>query len=399
MNVSIPDNLQLIQSICKINKNLAVDPQILELIAGFIKVRLDKDKSVEFYDFPADSFPPPKNKQIKSFLKKNRHLDPRVLQFLAMYAIEMIQKGMPFIFSTSHLSKLLKIEEAKLNSIIEHPERYYNVFYIRKRNGSRREIASPRDDLLKIQRWILKNILNRIRINPNAEGFKKGRSIVTNARKHIGRRIVIKIDLENFFPNISYSRILGVFHSFGFPESVVVALSKITTLENKLPMGAPTSPMLSNIVARRLDKRFSLLGKKIGFNYTRYADDIAISSDKKGIDKSLPFFEKIISEEGFRINKTKLNVLRNSNCQTITGVIVNRKVNINKSDFKRLRAVLHNCRTKGVELQRLNWQREEKVIIPANEQFKNILLGHINFVNMINPSKGAKLMAEFRLIP
>lgn len=201
----------------------------------------------------------------------------------------MRERGLPFIFNVSHLAKFLRLRHDELQRFIKDKDRYYYRFYIPKSNGGRRLISAPRNDLKMIQRKILGYILERIPIHPSANGFRRERSIITNAENHMAQEIVIKIDAKDFFPSITYQRVKGVYANLGYPEKVADALTELTTYKGRLPMGAPTSPYLSNIVAIRLDRRFTNLSKKMDFRYTRYADDLAFSSKDRNFTRYTVF--------------------------------------------------------------------------------------------------------------
>jgi retron-type reverse transcriptase len=249
-----------------------------------------------------------------------------------------------------------------------------------------------------VQRKILDDLLQRVGLNSHAEGFRKRRSILTNAGRHIGKKVVIKMDVKDFFPSITFKRILGMFIALGYPRQVSLLLTRLVTHNGRLPIGAPTSPAIANIVSTRLDKRFSRLGDKMGFDYSRYADDITVSSNNRGINKMIPFFKEIIREEGFEINETKMRVLRNAGRQKITGIVVNEKPNIDKKEIKKLRAVIYNCHHKDIKHEVKKWAKKEKSLNNPSDytlnEFKSSLLGKINFVKMVNPKIGNRLLEQ-----
>jgi retron-type reverse transcriptase len=157
-------------------------------------------------------------------------------------------------------------------------------------------------------------------------------------------------------------------------------------------MGAPTSPYLSNIVASRLDRRFVNLGKKVGFKYSRYADDLAFSSQKENFSQQISYFRNIIRDEGFEVNENKVIIARKGGQQKITGVVVNKKLNVEKAEYRKLRAVVHNCLNSEISEEMKKWGASR------TEEFKNALSGHINFVKMVNSEKGERLLSQFNRI-
>jgi len=376
------------------NQRAEVEPEIVDLIEAYAGLRLDQGKEIRYYGNRISS----KNKELQEFLDKNRHLDHRILNFLASYFLEMQKRSFRCVFTSSHLAHFLKISTKRLNWLANDRIKHYTCFNIKKRDGNKREIFAPMPYLKGVQRKILDDLLQRVGLNSHAEGFRKRRSILTNAGRHIGKKVVIKMDVKDFFPSITFKRILGMFISLGYPRQVSLLLTRLVTHNGRLPIGAPTSPAIANIVSTRLDKRFSRLGDKMDFDYSRYADDITVSSDNRGINKIIPFFKEIIREEGFEINETKMRVLRNAGRQKITGIVVNEKPNIDKKEIKKLRAVIYNCHHKDIKHEVKKWAKKEKSLNNPSDytlnEFKSSLLGKINFVKMVNPKIGNRLLEQ-----
>jgi len=151
-------------------------------------------------------------------------------------------------------------------------------------------------------------------------------------------------------------------------------------------------------VCRRMDKRFARLGEKSGFDYSRYADDLTISSNNKKITKMIPFFKEIMQDEGFEVKEAKMRILRSGGRQKVTGIVVNKKQNIERKEIKKLRAVIHNCTHKDIGRQAINWAKREKKSDNPNaytlREFKSSLMGKINFVKSVNPEMGEKLFQQ-----
>jgi len=375
-----------------INQRAGVEPEIVDLIEAYARLRLDQDNKIRFYDNKIRS----KDRELDEFLNKNRYLHHRVLNFLASYFLEMKKRRLKCIFNSSHLAYLLKISIRKLNWLANDRIDHYICFHTKKRDGSIREIFAPKSRLKEVQRQILDDLLQKVGLNSHAEGFRKKRSIATNAKRHIGKEIVIKMDVKDFFPSITFERVLGMFISLGYPRQVSLLLTRLATHNGRLPIGAPTSPAISNIICRRLDKRFSKLGEKMSFDYSRYADDITISSNNKGVNKMIPFFKEIMGDEGFEINESKMRILRSGGRQKVTGIVVNKKPNIDKREIRKLRAVIHNCRHKDLKQEVKKWAKKEKNANNAYtvNAFRSSLLGKMSFVRMVNPKAGKKLLEQ-----
>lgn len=214
----------------------------------------------------------------------------------------------------------------------------------------------------------------------------------------------MNLDLSDFFPTVTFPRVRAVFERCGYSGCVATILALLCTEcpraivtysgtkyeaatgPRGLPQGAPTSPGLSNQVARKLDKRLAGVAAKLGLTYTRYADDITFSGGAELVDKIgwlLAKVQNIAREEGFAVNEKKTRVMRRSTAQTVTGVVVNDKPSISREELRRLRAILHRARPEGLEAQ----NREKR------PNFRAYLEGKIAFVSMVRPDAGANLKA------
>ncbi|MGL4618638.1 reverse transcriptase family protein [Chroococcidiopsis sp.] len=206
----------------------------------------------------------------------------------------------------------------------------YYCFQISKKTGEARTISAPRPELKATQKWISKHILENIEIHDAAHGFCRDRSIVTNARPHVGRDVIVKLDLQNFFQSILYKRVKELFCSFGYSETAATIFGLICTVaeinvNNKinykdtekrhLPQGSPTSPAISNLVCDRLDTHLTKLAHDFECCYTRYADDLTFSGFENAshkINNLIHASQFIITEEGFTINPDKIKILSRS---------------------------------------------------------------------------------------
>jgi retron-type reverse transcriptase len=294
---------------------------------------------------------------------------------------------------------------ARQSSRVSH----YVRFKIPKKRGGERLISTPMPRLKTAQYWILDNILGHIEIHQAAHGFCPGRSIVTNAEPHLRAEVVINVDLEDFFPTIVYKRVKGLFRSFGYSEAAATIFALLCTEPDvaeveldgetyfvatgarRLPQGAPTSPAISNIICRRLDRRLTDMATELGFTYTRYADDLSFSAsgeDLRNICNVLGRVESIVTHEGFAIHPNKTRVLRQSRRQEVTGVVVNSKLNVPRKTLKRFRATLYQIEKDGPDGK--SWGQSPDVLASIH--------GFANFVYMVNPEKGAELQRRVRHI-
>lgn len=386
-----------LQTIVETNKRAGVDDDLIDLIESYAALRLARNREIDFFN---GARPVAQNDYVlTSFLARNTDLDERTKSFLTAYFQEMRDARLTCVLNRTHLASMLGTSLTELYQLTRNPGRHYHIFHIGKSDGKKREIQAPVAKLKTVQRKILDTILHPVPLNNHAEGFRPGRSIVSNAGHHMGNTIVLKMDLHQFFPSISSHRVHGMFASLGYPRQVARLLSDLSCLNDALPTGAPTSPAIANILCRRLDKRFVNLGRKTGFSYSRYADDLTISGNEEHIVKMIPFYREIIDQEGFRMNEGKLRILRSGKRQTVTGLVVNEKPNISKNTRKMLRAVLHNCRQGDIHQQRVRWVTEHKRL-PADiyystDSFKRALLANIHFVKMVNPTEGHKLLSSY----
>jgi hypothetical protein len=277
------------------------------------------------------------------------------------------------------------------------------------------EIPKPR--LKQAQRKVLDHILAVVPPHPSAHAFRRGRSVLTNATPHCGRRVVLRFDLADFFASVPAGRVKGVFLALGFPPTVARLLAGLCTTvtpfelwerfpggaramtradqdtaerlqKPHLPQGAPTSPALANLCSYRLDRRLAGLAAKLGATYTRYADDLTFSGSedlRRAHVRVRRAVTRIAADEGFVVNVRKSRVLPCGRRQVVAGVVVNDKPNVPRAEFDTLKAILTNCARSGTASQ----NREN------HPDFRAHLLGRISHVAMLNPYRGAKLRAIF----
>jgi len=301
---------------------------------------------------------------------------------------------------------------------------HYYFFSLPKARGGERLILAPKPTLKRVQRWILDRILSPVPVGDCVHGFRRHRSIRTNAEPHCGKEVVVRFDLEDFFHTVTYRRVRGLFRSLGYSTEVSVLLGLLTTFRPRaypyefmrhvphlvwlrstssrrrsyrgfpttppfLPQGAPTSPAIANLVARRLDRRLAGLARRFGADYSRYADDLTFSGQagfRRDLDRFLPFVRRIVQEEGFYLASGKQRIRRKGGRQTVTGVVVNRHPNPPRDTYRRLRALLHKAATRGpsdVYLDDRPW------VDPA--ELRRYFEGWVAHVSNVNRAKGERL--------
>lgn len=324
-------------------------------------------------------------------------------------AARLAAKELPVLATASELATALGLTIPELRWLAFHTEVASRVHYVQftvpKRSGGERTLSAPHRKLAAAQEWILTNILNRLPVENSAHGFTAGRSILTNAEAHVGKQVLVNMDLENFFPSITFPRVRSVFQRLGYSPAVATILALLCTecprrevnYEGKpyfvataprgLPQGACTSPALSNQVARRLDKRLQGLAQKFELSYTRYADDLSFSghgSLAERIGYIMARVRHIAEDEGFVVNAKKSRVLRRSTAQLVTGLVVNDRPGVPRETVRKVRAILHRARREGLAAQ----NRE------AHPNFNAWLSGMIAYIAMSRPEVGARLRAE-----
>lgn len=321
---------------------------------------------------------------------KSKGIPDELIERYLLYIKILLNNNVPIIFNFDHLSLLLGRQKSYLASVINSPENHYREFKIKKRSGGFRAITAPYPALLEMQYWIYNNILKTIPINSSAHGFAIKKSIITNSKIHAGQLQLLKIDLTDFFPSIKLNRIIYVFKELGYPNIVAFYLASMCSYVKSLPQGAPTSPVLSNIITRKLDKRLIKLSKRYKLRYTRYADDLTFSGDSVPA-VLIQYITNIIGDEGFTVNNSKTRLYQKRSKRIVTGVSVIDSVIKLPRDYKRkLKQELHYIFKYGLESH-----ISKKKIRKANYLYS--IIGKVNFWLSIEPNNKFALEAKEEL--
>lgn len=333
-------------------------------------------------------------------MKANKSKSIKTIEVL-IKRLNYIRHDILKISGSFRLSELLKIEK----------ESAYEKFLLPKKNGGKRIIHSPNKELAFLQ-YCLSLLLKDYYIpNSHACGFIEGKSILTNAQFHINKDIVYTIDLENYFTTINSQRIVEVLmrRPFRFSYIVAVFIANLTTVSvsdklRVLPQGAPSSPLITNIVSDRLDLRLSKLSENYSLGYSRYVDDITFSFNfenlkrwnSHGFRKGLKqIIEEIIAEEGFTINQKKTRVSFHTQKQMVTGLVVNTKPNIPRVQIKKLRTILHNWEVDGyiIASHKFFKNREESNSrIKTFSYMENVIAGYLSYIEMVKGVNDSTLL-------
>ena len=283
---------------------------------------------------------------------------------------------------------------------------HYSRFEIPKRAGGSRLISSPKPKMRVAQSWINLNLLAKLTPSEYCFAYRPKKSIVDNANQHVKKKIIIKLDVKDFFPSITFNRVRGYFEYLGYNPGVSTVLALLCTDSPRvrvtfkgraqivavgprsLPQGACTSPALANLIASRLDSRLAGYAKTLAgdWSYTRYADDLTFSTNNEDshIGHLIAAVGHIAKDEKFEIKGEKTRIMRSPRRQTVTGLVVGDEVRIPKATIKKMRALFHNIETKGQE--------------PVTEELgKNALAvaqGYWAYLYMVNPAQAKKYLKK-----
>lgn len=298
-------------------------------------------------------------------------------------------KNLNELKTRNELADYLKIPRKTLSYIlyVKTVDELYVFFEIPKKKEGVRSIHAPVEQLKNIQRKIADalwkyqlDVWKSRDINPNiSQAFIKGKGIITNAQIHRNKRFVYNLDLENFFDSFHFGRVRGFFlksYDYQFSDDVATTIANLCCYKGKLPQGAPSSPIITNIICNVMDMRILKIAKKYRLDYTRYADDLTFSTnDKKFLEIKEQFYRELgkeIERSGFKINEKKTRLQFRDSRQEVTGVIVNKKLNVNRDYYKKTRAMAHQLYTKG------------EFFIDGEPGTINQLEGRFSFINQLD---------------
>lgn len=327
--------------------------------------------------------------------------------------------------SARGVARLLEIPYGTLvyHLYVVPPERRYVTFKIPKKSVGERAIFVPGNSLKLIQKKLNQVLRCVYQPKPSVHGFVPNRSIVTNAKAHAGKRYVLNIDLKDFFPAINFGRVRGMFMAlpYGLNPEVATVLAQICCHENHIPQGAPTSPIISNMICAKLDSQLQKLAKQYRCTYTRYADDITFSTTTPNFPKDLAYIlviedsskvflgkalYSIIKENNFEINELKLRIQNEKEHQEVTGITVNQFPNLDRRFIRQIRAMLHAWEKFGLNkaetefLKKYTLKKRERfedlfieddfLETEKNESyFKQVIRGKIEFLGMVRGKEDA----------
>ncbi len=317
--------------------------------------------------------------------------------------------GLPVWRTEEDLAKALRVslKELRYYSIHRRADRvaHYVTFTIPKASGGRRLILAPKKRLKALQRRLLELLVSKLPVSEHAHAYRKGRSTRTMAEPHVGRRVLVQLDLKDFFPTITYGRVRGLFVAVGYGYAVAATLAALVTEAERQPVeidgvvyhvpvgprhavqGAPTSPGVSNGLLWRLDRRLAGLARAFGFTYTRYADDLTFSGDDPEQVHGLRLqASRIIAAEGFVVNRQKSRVARAGRRQRVTGAVVNEVLGLSRQERRLLRAEIHRL------------GEEATAGRPDPARYRR-LQGRLAYLAMLNPAQADALRKRLPAAP
>ena len=308
--------------------------------------------------------------------------------------------------SARDVAALLDVSHAHLVYLLHKVpmERRYREFRIPKRRGDSRIIRAPATTLKLVQRKLLQVLEAVYEPRLVTHGFVEARSILTNAERHVGATWVLNVDLIDFFPSIHFGRVLGLFMArpYALPADAARRLSQICCHDGQLPQGAPTSPIVSNMICRPLDGALQRLAKRHGCTYTRFADDLTFSTHAARFPRRVAALSpgsppsavelgadlaSALAKAGFTPNVRKQRLMHRTGSQVVTGVTVNHNLNVRRTYVRQVRAMLHAWERWGYEAAEQEWRtrfdtRSRAPDTPA-PRFRNVIRGKLEYLGMV----------------
>ncbi|WP_336742940.1 reverse transcriptase domain-containing protein [Aureimonas altamirensis] len=280
------------------------------------------------------------------------------------------------ILDTLHLARLVGFSEHFLFSVSTSAGHFYREYEIVKKSGGFRTINEPLPTLKAVQKVIVADLLRDVEPHKAAKAYRKNHTLRGNAVIHRRRPYMLKIDIKNFFSNIDQHAIYTLFYDLGYTSQIARLLTGLCILNNGLPQGAPTSPLLSNLVLRKFDEAVFAQCVERNIFYTRYADDMVFSSTADDLQSLIPFIRKQLKNYRLEINEKKTVFAGTGARKYVTGIVVNEKLNILKENRRKLRQEMYYVRKFG-----LNGHLRKTENNSAN--YVDRLIGRLNFAYFV----------------
>lgn len=309
-----------------------------------------------------------------------------------VYSENLISKNLPIIYNSYHLAGLVGYKHSYLSRAIISTDFFYRKFKIQKSNGNYREISEPLPSLKEIQYFILKEILYTQKVSRYCKSYIPKKKFREYLKYHTNEKEVLTLDIQDFFPSIKYNSILTYFIELGYAKDVSYFLANLCTYTPKtnkgeksditkrfLPQGAPTSPYLSNLILLNFDNLVSKFCSDNDIKYTRYADDMTFSGNSIPKENLIYFVQAELNKIGLKLNRDKINFMKQNVPQIVSGVIINKKTQLPKEERNKIRNIMFYISKFGLEdhLKKTNETRD---------YFVHHLLGRIQYALTLNPS-------------
>lgn len=309
--------------------------------------------------------------------------------------------GLPRIENLDDLASHSGFSTQQLWCMAQEESDCYRVFKIPKKRGGYRHISQPTPLLMKLQRWVLRKILDKLHPTAHSFGFVPGSKLRHHAEQHVGAIAILSLDLKDFFDSISLARATHVFRTAGYCSRVASMLARLCTLDDKLPQGAPSSPQLANLSCFRMDRRLAGLAERRGFTYTRYADDISFSGQSaSSLAKARPFIAHIVRESGFSLNTDKTHLAGPGSAVRVTGLVVTSdRVGIGRKRLRDLRVRIHRLHAEGDRDKRLELQGWLDFVSDADPVRYRMLVEYIHGLRVHSPESPLAQLRTRRQLP
>lgn len=324
----------------------------------------------------------------------------------------LVKHGLPELVTLADIADAMKVSTDDLvwlcyeRSTTETD--HYSRFEIPKRSGGVRLISSPKPKMRIAQSWINLHILEKLTPSAYCYAFRPKTSILDNAQQHVKKKVIVKLDVKDFFPSITFNRVRGYFEYLGYNPGVATVLALLTTDAPRvritikgrsqivavgarsLPQGACTSPALANLIASRLDARLAGFIETLDgqWSYTRYADDLTFSTtdEEPPIGQLIAAVGHIAKDENFEIKAEKTRIMRSPRRQSVTGLIVGDEVRIPKATIKKMRALFHNIETRG----------KDAVSEELGKDAISVARGYWAYLYMVSPTQANKYLIKHK---
>ena len=293
----------------------------------------------------------------------------------------------------SSLEQDLGISAKTLYAISNNLNKHYRKVKLPKKNGGFRNLSVPDEVLKTIQKRIAEVLLVHMPVSRYAKAYRFGSSTLRNAKHHVGKQVVLKLDILHFFDSIRYSTVKDkVFPEEIYAEPLRILLTMLCYHKDALPQGAPSSPAITNIILYEFDEQIGGWCRDRGIAYTRYCDDMTFSGNFSPVEV-IQFVRRELKKMGFLLNEQKTRIQRPGQQQTVTGIVVNEKLSIPADYRRKLRQELYYCKKFGIRehLQRIGLDIPE-------DTYRMQLLGKINYVLQIHPNDRDMIAAKNQIL-